>query len=176
MKKIPRRLAVLFLAALMLLTSGCKRTEPAPATSGNRNSLIVGYAEEGVTVVDDEDALQKAVDDMYESAKQQGMTLSYQNDAYSTDGVTFDCYIANHPSNAYDMFVAIYGDENYTDELYLSKLLRPGTAFDYIQLERKLDPGDYTVHLAYTQVETVDGVQSIHDQQLVSMQFHVIAN
>jgi len=174
MKKIPRRLAVLFLAALMLLTSGCKRTEPAPA-SDNGGGFIVGYAQEGVTVVDDEDALQKTVDQMYEGAQEKGMTLSFQNDAYSTDGITFDCYIANHPSNEYDMFVAIYADEAYTDQLYLSKLLRPGTAFNNIQLERKLDPGDYTVHIAYTQVEVVDGAQSIHDQQLVTMQFHVIA-
>lgn len=173
MKKIPRRLTVLFLAALMLLTSGCKRKEPASDDGGG---FIIGYAEEGVTIVDDPDALQKAVNGMYDGAQQRGMTLSFQNDAYSTDGITFDCYIANDPSNPYDMFVAIYADEAYTDVLYLSKLLRPGTAFKNIQLERKLDPGNYTVHIAYTQVETADGAQTIRDQHLVSMVFHVAEN
>jgi len=165
-----RGLALAFLAAALLLTAGCKKKQEAAD-----NGFRVGYATEGVTVVDDPNALQKAVDEMYEKSQRQGMTLSYTNDAYSTDGVTFDCYLANHPDNDYDMFVAIYADEEYTDELYLSQLLRPGTAFNEIKLERALTPGDHTVHAAYTLVEEADGQQSIHDQQLVTMVFHVIA-
>lgn len=175
MKKIPRRLMAFLFAAVLLLTAGCKKKETEPeATGNNSGGFRIGYAEEGVTVVDDPDALQKAVDEMYEMAAQRGTTLSYKNDAFSSDGITFDCYLANHPDNQCDMFVAIYADEEYTDELYLSKLLRPGTAFNEIKLNHALTPGDHTVHAAYTLVEEVDGQQTIHDQQLVTMVFHVI--
>jgi len=174
MKTIPRRLMVFLLAAVMLLTAGCKKKEPEPeATDNNTNSLIIGYAEEGVTVVDDVDALQREYDEMLEASKQKGMTLSYQNDAKSADGIHVDCYIANHASNAYDMFIAIYADDQFTDELYMSGLLRPGTAFNEITLERQLEPGEHTVNVVYTQIEVVDGEQTIHDQNIVTLNIHV---
>jgi len=175
MKTIPRRLMVLFLAAVMLLTAGCKKKESEPeATNNQGGGFRLDYAEEGVTIVDDEDALQKQYDEMIAAAQEQGMTLVYKNDAYSTDGITFDCYLTNDAQNPYDMFVAIYADENFTDELYLSKLLRPGTAFSEIKLNHALTPGDHMVYVAYTQIEEVDGEQQIHDQNIVTTMFHVV--
>jgi hypothetical protein len=163
-----RGLALAFLAAALLLTAGCKKKQEAAD-----NGFRVGYATEGVTLVDDPDAARKASEELLAEGMK-GMTLSYKNDAFSTDGITFDCYLANHPKNSYDMFVAIYGDEEYTDELYLSQLLRPGTAFNEIKLEHALEPGDHTVHAAYTLVEEVDGQQVMQNQQLVTMVFHVV--
>lgn len=169
MKKLSRGLMAFLLAAVALLTAGCKKAAPETDNGGFR----VGYATEGVTIVDDE-AARKASEDLLAEGEK-AMTLSYKNDAFSTDGITFDCYLANHPDNEYDMFVVIYGDEEYTDELYLSQLLRPGTAFNEIKLEHALAPGDHTVHAAYTLIDDVDGQQTIVNQQLVSMVFHVIA-
>jgi hypothetical protein len=173
MKKLSRRLTVLLLAAALLLTAGCKKSEPAPSSDEN-SGFRIGYAAEGVTIVDDADALQKEYDEMMEAAKEKGMTLSYQNDAVSENGVDVNCYIANSIENAYDMFIAIYADDAFTDELYLSQLLRPGTAFNSIQLNRKLEPGVHTVYVVYTQVVVEDDEQKIHDQNIVTLDIHVL--
>ena len=172
MKKLPRRLALLFLVAAMLLTAGCKKSEPE-AADDNGGGFRIGYAQEGVTIVDDQNALQREYDDMVEAARRPGMTLTYINDAFSEDGIRFKCFLSNDIQNTYDMFIAIYADEDFTDELYLSQLLRPGTAFNEIELEHALEPGDHMVYIAYTQVEEVDGEQQIHAQNIVTTMFHV---
>lgn len=141
---------------------GCKKQE--------EEKPKIGYAE-GVTVVEDPDAFQKAVDEMYDKAAQPGVGLEYKNDAFSTDGEKFECYIANAASNQYDMYIQIFSDSELTDQLFLSQLLRPGTAFDNITLEHKLDSGDHKVYVAFTQVE--DDQQTIHAQVMVTMDFHV---
>jgi hypothetical protein len=102
------------------------------------------------------------------------MALEYRNDAYSDDRRTFQCYIANSQSNEYDMFIAIYADAEYNDLLYLSELLRPGSAFEQVTLERALPPGDHEVYVAFTQVEETDGEQAIRGQNRVTMNFHVL--
>jgi hypothetical protein len=166
-----RRVLFASVLATALLLTGCARKPqeetPAPRSEG----LKIGYAE-GVTVVEDPNALQKAVDEMMEK-NQETMGLEYKNEALSDDGINFTCYIANALSNEYDMFIAIYGDEALTDELFLSGLLRPGTAFDHITLEHSLDPGSHTVYAAFTQVEETDGEQAIHAQVIVVMNFTV---
>lgn len=174
MKAKPRKFAVLCLAALMLLASGCKKQDAE--TEKAEGGFHVGYAVEGVTIVDDANALQTQYDKMMEEAKEPGMTLAYNNDAFSSDGRDFQCFISNDAQNRYDMFIAIYADEDFTDELYLSELLRPGTAFETIRLERALEPGDHTVYTAYTQIEEVDGEQQIHAQNVVTMVFHVVVD
>lgn len=135
-----------------------------PAEGGGGN-LVLDYAQ-GVTVVDDESALQAAVDKMMEDASKE-MVASYQNQAISEDGKTFTCYIANSEYNEYDMFIALY--ENLTDEdpIYLSGLMRPGEAFREITLDKALDAGTHRVNLAMTQVE--DDHSTIHGQSVVTI-------
>ena len=130
----------------------------------------IGYAE-GVTVVDDPDALQKAVDEMYAKAAEGTMALEYQNEANSEDGKNFSCYIANAAANSYDMYIDIYADQALTDEIYLSGLVRPGSAFREITLEDTLDPGTHRVYVAFTQVE--EDLATIHGQVMVTMDFIV---
>lgn len=166
-----RRALFASLLATALLLTGCARKAreepPAPASNG----LKIGYAE-GVTVVEDPNELQKAVDEMI-AKSQDTMGLEYKNEAVSEDGINFTCYIANALSNEYDMFIALYGDEELTDELFLSGLLRPGTAFDHVTLSHPLEPGTHTVYTAFTQVEEVDGEQAIHAQIIVVINFTV---
>lgn len=161
-------LAMLLAVCLLLSCTACQ-SEEKPEQS---QTPKIGYAE-GVTVVEDPDALQKAVDEMYAKAAEGGVGLEYKNDAFSTDGLNFECYIANASNNKYDMYIQIFADEALTDELYLSQLLRPGTAFDALELERELDPGDHRVYVAFTQVE--EDLATIHAQVMVTMDFHVNA-
>jgi hypothetical protein len=176
-----RRWFAALLAALAIVSSltGCRKAESEPETQGEQHTTIasngvrIGYASEGITAVDDPKALEKAVEAMYEAAQTPGIGLEYENDAYSEDGINFDCYIANSGMNQYDMFIAIYGDANYQDELFLSQLIRPGQAFNNITLNHALPLGDNTVYCAFTQIEEVDGEQSMHDQVIVTLNFHV---
>lgn len=135
----------------------------------------IGYATNVVT--DDPETLQKAVDEMYEKAdKDPGVSLEYKNTALSTDGKTFQCYIGNSEKNAYDMFFTLYADPELTDVIYLSELLRPGSRFEEITLERTLEPGDHEVYLVHTQVqdneEDPELLQVIHAQ--ISTVFHLV--
>jgi hypothetical protein len=139
------------------------------------NSLIVGYATEGVTpVTNDPDEFSKAVEKAFrEAAEKKPMSLKYRYDATSTDGVHFDCLLSNSQDNDEDMFIAIYTDTTFQDELFLSELLRPGTAFERITLNRQLEKGVHDVVAAFTLVKTEDGQQSITQQQFIGLRFTV---
>lgn len=142
--------------------------------SSGENPLIVGYAHEGVTVVNDQEAFNKAVADAVAQAQQPGISLSFKNEAYSSDGKTFDCYLGNSKSNGMDMFIAIYADNTFEDELFLSELLRPGAAFERITLNRALEPGIHNVVVAFSLVTEEDGQQVIAKQTFVSLRFNVV--
>ena len=137
------------------------------------NSLIVGYATEGVTAVTNEDELAKAVNELYEKSQRKGMSLKYKYDAFSTDGVNFKCLLANSQDNDDDMFIAIYTDTTFQDELFLSELLRPGTGFEQITLNHPLEKGSHDVVAAFSLVKTEDGEQSITQQQFIGLKFTV---
>lgn len=163
-RRIMRRIAAVLLAACLLLAAGCGKK------NGADNAPKLRYAE-GVTVVNDPDALQKAVDEMLEKAAEGSMMLEYENDASSADGKTFACYIANAVENSYDMYIDIYADKELTDEIYLSGLVRPGGAFREITLDKALGTGEHLVYVAFTQVE--DDLETIHGQIIVTMNFNV---
>jgi len=158
-------LLVVMVVAIVFLLRRPAQGEP-PAASGPK----IGYATEGVTAVEDPEALQKAVDEMMETPPN-AMTLEYRNDATSTDGENFECYIANAVENDYDMFIAIYGDNEMSDELFVSQLLRPGSAFETLKLNHSLEEGTHRVNVAFTQVE--EDLETIHAQLVVTMDFHV---
>lgn len=138
------------------------------------NTPRIGY-ETDAKVMLDQDSLQAAVDEAQENAKNGMVALQYQNEAFSSDGKTFSCYIANAPSNLYDMFLTIYADAELTDQIYLSGLVPPGSGFEEITLEHPLDKGNHTVYVAVTQVETNEetGEQVMRNQVMHTIEFHV---
>lgn len=161
---------VAFLLALVLVVtalSGCGKKQE------EKNNLILDYAS-GTVATNDPDALQKAYDAAVKQANEDTITLNYRNDAYSRDGKHFSCYIGNSTANVDDLFVTIYADDAFSDELFMSGLLRPGTALDNIELNRKLDAGDHVVYVPFTQIQLIDGKQTIVGQAVVTMDFHVV--
>jgi len=158
--------------SLSVLTGCGKKTAEEPEAEAKGNGLLIGYASEGVIALD-ENSLQSAVDKAFSEANDPDhmITLNYQNNAYSSNGIDFQCYIGN--ANTVDMFVAIYGDRDFTDELYVSQLLRPGTAFESITLNHELPIGQNEVYCAFTKVKEVDGEQVITGQRIVTLQFFV---
>lgn len=168
---VPALLAVVVLLLAVILVVVLRLNGAADETTVTEGAVPkIGYAE-GVTVVDDEDSLQRAVDEMYAEAKQEGIPLSFKNDASSTDGENFTCYIANPASSHYDMYIQIFADQELTDQLFLSGLIRPGNAFETIKLDRALDAGTHRVIVALTQVE--EDLATIHAQAMVTMDFTV---
>lgn len=158
---------------LFVLLCGCQKKEEEPSYN-TQSGLTIGYASEGVTVIDDVNELQKAVDEAYEKSMEPGIALLFQNDAYSTDGVHFTCSIGNSEENEYDMFIAIYSDLDYTKEVFVSQLLRPGTKFESLTLNEPLEVGDYRLPVVFTQVVVEDGEAKIHAQTSVAIGFHVL--
>ncbi len=130
----------------------------------------LGYAE-GATVVRDENALQKALDDMAAKVAKGSMVLEYDADAYSVNGKDFKCYLANAPENTYDMYFDMYNGSNIDEQLFLSGLLKPGQALDKIELKTDLPDGDHSVVLFFTTVE--DDHKTLHSQISVTMTLHV---
>lgn len=134
----------------------------------------IGYATNVVTT--DPQTLQDAVDEMNRKAAEPGVALEYKNTAFSVDGQTFECYIGNSADNAYDMFFTLYADPELTEVLFLSELLRPGTRFEEITLEKTLEPGAHEAYLVHTQVqdneENEQKLQTIHAQ--IATTFHLV--
>ena len=144
--------------------------EPDEEQLGDANVPKIGY-EEGITVVDDPDAFQKAVDEINADAEKGGIPIEYRNDAHSSDGRTLECYIGNPANASYDIYINIFFDDQYTDQLYLSGLIPPGKAMKELRLDHDLPEGDHRVFMAITQVE--DDHATIRQQAFVTMDFHV---
>ena len=145
-----------------LLLSGRKETD-----------LGIGSATEAKVMLD-QDSLQAAFDEALRNAAEGNIGLKYKNDAYSSNGTDFECYIVNSEANKYDMFLTIYADAELTDQIFLSQLVPPGSGFENITLDHALDAGSHTVFVALTQVDTnEDGQQVIKHQTMHTMDFHV---
>jgi NADH:ubiquinone oxidoreductase subunit 3 (subunit A) len=119
--------------------------EPTTSSLGQ-----LGY-ESGV-IASDKDSLQKQVDEMFSKAADGYAELEYENSANSTDGQNFTCYVANSKSNKYDMFITLYEDSTFTNQIYLSGLISPGSAIDHFTLSKTLDEGSHDCVLVMTQV------------------------
>lgn len=141
---------------------------------GSSGNNVIGYAAEA-TVMLDQESLQAAMNQAVENAKNSRVGLRYKNNAFSKDGVNFECYIANSASNIYDMFLTIFADAEMTDQIFLSGLVPPGSGFESITLDHALEDGDHTVYVALTQVDTDEesGEQVIKNQVVHTMDFHV---
>lgn len=144
-----------------------------PATVDDGDTPRVGYATDAKVMLD-QDSLQAAMDAAMENAQDGNVSLLYKNNAYSTNGTDFECYIVNSASNKYDMFLTIYTDATMTDQLFLSGLVAPGSGFENITLDHALEPGDHEVVVAVTQVDNDEnGQQVIKNQVMHTMDFHV---
>ena len=164
---------VIAIAAVIIVLAICITAIFLFRKENDDSDSKIGYATDAEVILD-QDSLQAAVDEAVENAKNGMVALQYQNDAFSDDGKTFSCLIANSASNLYDMFLTIYADDALTDQLFLSKLVPPGSGFEEITLDHALDPGDHTVYVAVTQVDTDDdGVQVLKNQVIHTIEFHV---
>ncbi len=183
--KIPRWALIVVPVALVIgvvvgIIAG-RATAPTPDPDAALDGSIdweegdrIGYATNVVT--GDPETLQAAVDAMLQKSESGGMTLEYKNILVSDDGVNFTCYIANAAENTYDLFITIYADQQLTDQIYVSELLRPGSRFEKIALNKQMEPGTYSAYMVQTQVyddESNSLTQTIHTQVAVTVELVV---
>lgn len=160
-------IALLVTVIVVLLT----RPATQPIVEGDVPK--VGYAP-GAKIMLDENALQAAVNEAQENAKDGRIALQYKNNAYSKDGKHFTCHILNSARNKYDMFLTMFTDAGLTDQIFLSGLVPPGSGFEEITLDHELEKGEHTVYVVLTQVdEDENGVQYIKHQVTHTMTFRV---
>ena len=115
---------------------------------------------EGGAMAIDETSLQDLVDDLLKTPPGY-ISLNFRNTAISKDGEHFDCFIANDPSNNFDVFLTLYSDATRTDQLYLSGLISPGEAIYTFRTERTLDYGMYDQCVLVISEVSEDGTQLI---------------
>ena len=85
--------------------------------------------------------------------KQEGnIALEMKLNAFSSNGNDFSCFIANSPSNSYDMYMEITDDAD--DELiYKSNLIKVGYRIEEFTSSRHYEKGTYPVTVTFYQVE-----------------------
>lgn len=198
MKSLFRRLCAATLTALMLASlTGCGLKVRLDKVFGNGDETDdgEGYAESvnpvgalswatgsGVTVTDNPEDLAEQVKTMYESAADEGIGVEYKNEAFSADGQNFDCYIGNPTSSSYPLFITIYADNSFQEELFVSGLIKPGQAFNKITFTRPLTEAQNTLPVCYTQVyephtEKNDSDEfKIRGQAVITLNFNVVSD
>jgi hypothetical protein len=122
--------------------------EQQPVTEAQSDSGEIAY--DSSTVALDEESLQKAWEELM--AKSGEMAVDMKVTAYSKDGMSFDCSIANSPRNSYDMYMILYLDETQ-EELYRSGLIPVGKKINHFDISRSLEAGRHDCTLTYVQVE-----------------------
>jgi hypothetical protein len=115
------------LAAVMVVVAVVIAAAVIVCTRQKSSDLTVGYATEAKVMLTQDD-LQAAIDKAMANAKDGNISLLYKDNAYSSDGENFECYLVNSSGNAYDAIFGIYADPEMTDELFLSKLVPPAAA------------------------------------------------
>lgn len=142
----------------------------APETTAADNKPKLAY--EAGAIALDEDSLQKAYDEAVKKTEEGYISLDFFNEAYSTDGENFECRIGNAPENTSDMYCAIYLDSSFSQQVYLSGLIRPGEQIAKFKSNIKLETGTHEAILVLTQVmddhETLKAETSVVLQLVVS--------
>lgn len=79
--------------------------------------------------------------------------LHYAAGATSSDGENFACTLGNPRGAAYDIYFDIYADDAFTEEIYLSGLVAPGTQIESFKSGRKFPEGMTDVLVVITTVD-----------------------
>lgn len=157
-KKNP--LLIILIVLICILLAGGGALAFWIANGSGEEKPVIGY--ESQMIVSDEDSLQKAVDEMKQKVKDSEIALEFKHIATSNNGTDFQCYVMNSAKNKYDMFLAMYTDSTFEEELYKTQLIPPGNGIDHFTLNKKFEKGEHEIMLVYTLVK--DDHQTIQSQ------------
>ncbi|MBR1930103.1 MAG: hypothetical protein IJ833_01320 [Lachnospiraceae bacterium] len=150
-----RVIIVLLLLILLLLLAGgifflVKMLGGKEETPQGEQPAVLGY--EGSAVMADPETLQSMVDEMFAKAKEGQMVLEMATEAYSEDGETFVCNLANAVENSYDMYIVLYENETQ-DELYRSGLIPTGARIETLTVNKQFSKGSHACTVTFVQME-----------------------
>lgn len=111
---------------------------------------VIGY--ESDIVLDDPQSLQDKINNMIQQVAEGNISLELKNQAVSSNGEIFGCYIANAIENTYDIYLTISLDST-GEELYRSGLIPAGGRIEKFTSSKKLGTGTYLTTLTFHQVE-----------------------
>ncbi len=162
---------IIIIAVILLLAAGVTvflllnkgDSEPEPTDNGG----LIQY--EG-GVINYEDA-QLKYDEAQKKADEGMVAVNYAISAASEDGRHFKCKIKNPVRNSYDMYLNIYKDNTFEEQILLTGLIPPGSGIEEFESEIQLDPGEYESVLVMTLVE--DDHTTLHAQSSVVLRLYV---
>lgn len=79
--------------------------------------------------------------------------LHFAAGATSSDGENFACTLGNPHGAAHDIYFDIYADREFTEEIYLSGLVAPGTQIESFKSGKKFPDGTTDVLVVITTVD-----------------------
>ena len=126
------------------------QTEAQAKPDDGANPLILDY--DGSAVALDPDELNKQIEGLQQKVDAGQVSLEFQNTAFSENGTDFSCHLANSDMNTEDMFFNIYKDGTFSEQIYLSGLLKPGQVIESFRSEIPFEPGEYEVIVLFTTV------------------------
>lgn len=150
-------LLVLLLAAAGVVIVLLAKGEPGTPSTTFTSEYGIGYELNAEVITSGDVAF----------SQPDGVAVRFNTAARSSDGYNFTCEIANSRANTLDMYIDIYWDASYEDELYLSGLMRPGEGITTFKTNRQIPSGTYDVVLVPTLME--DDHKTIHAQSAVAL-------
>ncbi len=146
-------------AALFFLNSGNDSGEGSQAGG-------IGYETQVGMIKPNEDLAEKLKGDVGER-----IPLHFSTTATSSDGENFKCVLGNPDGAKYDIYFDIYADPEFTERIYLSGLVAPGTQLEGFESSKTFPEGTHDVVLVITQVE--DDHKTLHLQTSVYLTLSV---
>ena len=153
-------LIVVIVAAAVVIIKLLTKEDDKPDTASG-NWIGIGYEQNATILTSGEIAF----------SQPEGIGIRFNPLATSADGENFNCEIANSYANTLDMYIDIYTDGTYEEEIYISGLMRPGEGITYFKTNRVMSKGTYDVVLVLTLVE--DDHKTIHSQSNVALTLYV---
>ena len=158
---------MLLIGVTFLLFFLLKKKDDETIASADKKQV---YGYESSVITDDPETLQQKVNEMYAKAAEGQMGLEFKNEAFSEDGSTFSCYLANSDANSYDMLMIIYIDDTQ-EEIARTGLIPIGARREEFTTTKTLEKGDYEATIVFNLVE--DDHETIHSHVNVAYTLHV---
>lgn len=169
LSKTKKTLIIILIAVVILLAAGCvtcivlnKDDEPAESTASLTSDGAIPY-EQNIGIVTSGQNLEDAIKEGAEAK----FPLHFSTTATSTDGENFKCVLGNSEGARYDIYFDMYADSDFTEQVFLSGLIAPGTQLESFKTNRKFPSGNTEVFLVVTLVD--DDHKTLINQTAISI-------
>ncbi len=93
--------------------------------------------------------------------------LHFSTTATSSDGENFTCVLGNSEGAKYDIYFDMYADPDFTEQVFISGLIPPGSQLESFKTSKKFPEGNTEVFLVVTLVD--DDHKTLINQTAISI-------